>query len=73
MTDRLIEVVEENPYEDWYGSSYAQQIRAASSRHIVGSPQTYDNWAAKERKTYAPESLHKYWDWITRKAAGENV
>jgi len=68
ITDRLIETIEENPYEEWFES-----IGKQSNRNI--SPMFFDKWveSSKTMSLDAPMGTTNYWNWIFTKASGENV
>ena len=68
ITDRLIETIEENPYEEWFES-----IGKQSNRNI--SPRFFDAWveSSESASTLAPTYTVNYWKWIFAKASGENV
>jgi len=70
MTDRFIETVEENPYEDYYDSN-PNNLNKTNQMAIL-SPQRFDNWVNGSWQD-APYGTIDYWEWIFAKASGENV
>jgi len=70
ITDRLVETVEENPYEDYYDLNPKNANK--SNQMAILSPQRFDNWV-RGRWEDAPYGTINYWKWIFAKASGENV
>ena len=74
ITDRLIETIEENPYEDFYdlnpnGSNKGNDMAILPIRK-------FDAWVTSDsfaNSKTAPYGTAGYWKWIFAKATGENV
>ena len=66
IADRFVEVVEENPYEEWMKTA-GQAHKGARTTSAA-----FDEWASGSR-TDAPYSSRFYWQWIFKKASGEDV
>lgn len=70
VVDRLIEVVEDMPYEDWIRS----QKSAGKLANVTWvSPSKFNDWAGGDYSESAPIHSRPYWEWILAKASGENV
>lgn len=69
ITDRLIEITEENPYDDWYDET----IRNPQGGPHPASPDEFTTWAQKDRPEQAPWGSRPYWEFIFAKASGEDV
>lgn len=70
ITDRLIETVEENPYEDYYDLNPNNSDK--KNQMAILTPQRFDNWVNGKWQD-APYGTVDYWEWIFAKASGENV
>ena len=73
ITDRLIETIEENDYENWRVSPAAPQPPWSPTNARPAQFGSFDSWASNERPSEAPYGTHSYWDFIFRKASGEDV
>ena len=71
ITDRLIETIEENPYEKWYELNPDKSDK--SNDMAILPPNKYDYWVTSTSEANAPYGTLGYWEWIFSKASGENV
>ena len=68
----LIETIEQNEYEDWLASPQAPNPPWSPTNVKPASLQEFNNWASGSRAP-KPWTTRPYFDWILRKASGENV
>ena len=74
ITDRLVETIEENPYEEWYDSN-PEKLNKKNEMAVL-PPQKYDHWVRNAGDLgggSAPYGVLSYFKWIFRKASGENI
>ena len=72
ITDRLIETIEQNPYEDWLGT-HGNKPPWSPTNAKPASPAEFDEWASSNISASRPWTTGPYWDWIFAKASGEDV
>ena len=74
ITDRLMETIEENPYEDFYDLN---PNNANKGNDMAILPiRKFDAWVTSDsfaNSRQAPYGTADYWKWIFAKATGENV
>ena len=72
ITDRLIETIEQNPYEDWLGK-HGNKPPWSPTNAKPASTTEFDEWASNEVRSERPWTTGPYWEWIFAKASGEDV
>ena len=73
ITDRLMETIEQNPYEDWLASPVSPKPPWSPTNARPASVQAFDDWASNEVRSARPWQASPYFEWIYRKASGEDV
>ena len=73
ITDRLIETIEQNEYEDWLASPQSPKPPWSPTNGRPAPASEFDAWASNENPSRIPYGIHSYFEWIFRKASGEDV